>query len=290
MHIQRFTSFILIMTSSFLLELGAQQQLVSNQNIWLLASSNPAAIETEPGTNVQALFRRNWTKAEQSPTQVFCRLESGSSKQAADIKLQQYKNQFYERTEIKAGYKYRLQIDEHQFFSVGLRFGFLQSRYNFSSLKAQHPDETILQTNAQQNFSAIADFGVLYTIKNLKASLSIQNYSPQNQLYLQNALRELPHFSALLAYTIRLSEFEFSPVVQTGSSLGLPLITDVSIVAERKQKFGLQFGFKSNRVAHASFRYFANNHLAVAIGIDYPFALSTYMGYGNEMAMYYFSK
>lgn len=270
--------------------LSAQQQLTSNQNVWLLAAANPAAIGNQSGTNLQALYRKNWTQAESSPSQLFCRIENSTDKQGADVKLQQYKNQFYERTEIKAGYKYKLQIDEQQFISIGLRFGFLQSRYNFTSLHAQHPDENILLQNSQQNFSPISDFGVLYTSRNFNASFVAQNYGFKSQIYAQNILRELPHFTIQISQRFQLSRITLTPILQTGSSLGLPLISDISLLAERKQKLGLQCGFKSSKVAYLSMRYFTTNHLAIAIGFDYPFATSRYMGYGNEMAMYYFSK
>lgn len=290
-HYVKFKMLLLVLLyfySPFLIM--AQQQLVSNQNVWFLSAENIAAVPTDVGLNMQGLYRRNWLRFDNAPELIFCRLETSNSKHGWDIKVQQYSNAIYRRQELKTGWRYALKLDDNQSINFGIRLGFLRSTYTWSNLHAQNTEE-LPELLMQSNWiSPVADCGVLYSFRDFIFSLNVTNLNLADGYKSSISVRELPSFSLLTSYKFKVSELSLSPVVQVRSLLGLPLSYDLSLLLEKDNKYGLQLGYKKESCLYASTRFYISNRFAFSYSYDFPIAIQNLTGPGNELSLLYFTK
>jgi type IX secretion system PorP/SprF family membrane protein len=268
----------------------SQQQLVSNQNFWLLSAENIAAMPKDVALNIQGLYRRNWLGFDHAPELIFCRLETSNSKHGWDLKVQQYSNSIYRRQELKTGWRYSLKLDDNQNLNFGIRLGLLRSTYAWSNLHAQNPEE-LPELLMQSNWiSPVADCGVLYSYKDFRLSLNATNLNLAEGYESNSSIRELPSFSLLTSYKFKVSKLSISPVMQVRSLLGLPLTYNLSLLLEKDDKYGLQCGYKQQSSLYASVRFFISNRFAFSYSYDFPIATQKLTGPGNELALLYFTK
>lgn len=281
---------ILLLSMLATSKLIAQQQLFSNQSVYLQSIDNIAATAT---TNaVQAIYRRNWMPLNYSPELLLLHVEGPlyKNKDCWDLKVMSFATGILKQTEVKAGFSHQLLNKPAHKLSFGMRAGLIRHHLNISALNAQAPEEL---ANFDLNGNSIRpalDAGLYYLYKVFTISLSSNNFSSSRIKTQPSPYQILSDNQVVFTWHFKTNTGDLHPAIAVRSTQGMPLLGSIALQYSITKIAALAIAYRTNKSFFLNAQLHLNHQFSLLYSFDYSAATHRISGAGNELGFTYHLK
>lgn len=253
---------------------SAQQLPLSNLHMQNKFSYNPAAAGANGFFEAFLGYRQQWTGIDGAPTTAFF---NGNTllgeKHGLGLSITSDRAHIFERLNFSVGYAYHLKFADEHTLAFGVNAGGVQNRINLADAIVESPD-MLLMTGQQSSFAFNADFGVLYRVKGLFASITLPTLlEPTFDYTVDNAdngslvLRR--HFMANVGYNWQVNDdWAVIPNAMIRSLPAVDMQFDVGANVNYKNKFWTGVNYRQDA--------------GIIAGLGFTFADRWNVGYAYE--------
>jgi len=265
----------------------AQQQLYSNQSLYLLSLDNIAA--TTASSAVQSIYRRNWMPLSYSPELALIHVEGRflNTKETWDLKISSMSTGVIRQTELKTGFAYHLLKEAQQQLSFGIRAGIIRSSINWNDLSVKSPEELEMANTLVNRVRPSFDAGFYYSFRGFNISLSSLHFTGNFRSTQPDFYRILSDNQLTFSWQLRSKTSTLTPALTFRSTQGMPLLATIGLQYQLRKIAEMALGIRSNKALFSTFGLHLHNRFYVFFGFDYSLKLSSLTGPGNEFGFTY---
>lgn len=258
---------------------------------------NPAMTGSEDQVNAFLIYRSQWTDMPGHPETKIVTLDGPVKKKKIGLGFSIFDDRtgYTERIGGYGSFSYRVKISGNSSLLLGLSFGALQNRIDFTEVVFRDSDDPSLLIQQQKKAAIDANFGVAFLLKNFEVGFAIPQIMANSLKYENDNARtfyELSrHYLGSVKYTFNINKekgISFYPLILTRIVPGAPLQYDINGVLNWKNTAWLGISYRSNYAISSSARIKIANRISLGYTYDIiTSSINSYAGTSHEITLSY---
>ena len=291
------TKLLVILAMAFSLhssKVKAQTEPMYSQYMFNMLNINPAYAGSRSVPGITSLFRKQWAGIPGAPQTSSISLDMPLNQEKAGLAIQILDDRLgVERTTgAQLNYAYRIKVSEKGILAMGLRFGVLNYRANYSEVRTLTQNDPAFYQNVSGLLPA-AGAGVYYMTDQFYAGVSVPSLlqtklNAQQQADVSSRVNNL-HFFATMGGVLKISDdLKLKPSVLMKTVSGAPIEFDFNGNLWLQDKIAFGLSYRTGDAIVGMVEWQMNDQLRFGYAYDYTISkLNPYNQGTHEIMLRY---
>lgn len=276
----------------------AQQIPIISQQYINQFLSNPAYAGEKEYSNLFLHYREQWADIPEAPKTAIFTLDGAVKPKKIGLGFSYLSDNsnIINHTRVLGTYRYRINIGDSHYVSLGLAGGLQQNAIQFDKIIVENPGDPGLFNSLEKGTGIDANFGILYGIKKFRIGIS-GNHLLNNGIKFENELTDNTLIYKLIRHYMLSAKYRFNlksdmlycePFMFLRSVQGLPVQIEAGAVINWKDQFWFAGTFRQNSGIVISAGLLAYKKYTFGYAFDIPLGeIADYTSGSHELVIGY---